>query len=252
MINFTRIKFAYQDLDAMIRCKSDTLKIVLIKTITICQGMVTSQFIKNITNTITHLHDIQRSQGNKGLVLYLKTCTVALQQAASGYILSDIGTVSKVRISRNGSGLPRIIPSNHRRIILSNQVYKYPLIKFYLTLFYLYRLITFEGKGDISSIIKGNIKGYMGKLDWDYFAKLFQSHLPHKFLVSPLSVLKKRQKDTFSIYTASPNRLSGDDGNDNYSLHATHPASISNSLLGICREPTVKKALIGINTLMDR
>lgn len=80
-------------------------------------GKPSLDFIRTSKVLATRLRDIQKSQGIKGLVLYLKVNSVLLQQAISGHVLVDVTPLGP-RVSRTkGGGLPRIIPSHHRLII---------------------------------------------------------------------------------------------------------------------------------------
>jgi len=254
MIQFTRIKFKYQDLGVMIRSNSDALINVIINFITICHCMVTSSFIKNIRTTMLKLQHIQKTQGNRGLVTYLKTATVALQQATSGYILDDIASISKVRIARKkSSGIPKLIPANHRRIIDSNSVYKYPLIKFWLSIFYMYRIIYHSGEGSLKSIEAPNNKGYMDQLPWRHYLGIFLSNLPNKVYLKGIDWLKTFNKPVRSIFAASPNRARGDSyQNEDYALHSTHPSSIVNSRLALNRNPSTLTKLQKVCVMLDR
>jgi hypothetical protein len=54
--------------------------------------------------------------GAKGACLILKVYAVTLQQSCGGHIVKDL-TELKFRISRTNSGLPRVIPVQHRQLI---------------------------------------------------------------------------------------------------------------------------------------
>lgn len=100
---------------------------------------------------------IFKNSGPKGLVLYLKTCGVLLQQALGNHKLVDAGYISKVRPSRNNRGIPRIIPAVFRRAIRNDE---FKLIKLILTFINLYREIDFEGAPKLATITDSN-KGDM-------------------------------------------------------------------------------------------
>jgi hypothetical protein len=86
----------------------------------------------------------------KQLVLYLKAATIILQKFIAKERLSDLGPF-KVRVSRTHSGLPRIIPALHRdRIRRGDKL----IIRLWLTLFALLRVLVFNGKLDLTSIVK--------------------------------------------------------------------------------------------------
>jgi hypothetical protein len=69
-------------------------------------------------------------------------------QALSGYKIKDTMTL-KARVSRTGSGIPRIIPRDHRRLIRSGDL---DLVKFYLSLWSVFREMRFDGDLSINSI----------------------------------------------------------------------------------------------------
>lgn len=87
-------------------------------------------------------------QGSKGLVLFLKSCYVATQQAAGGYRIPNVQLVG-ARIARTSGGLPRIIMKDHRSLIRSGAPW---VVAMYLTLFGLYRVIEYPGKVKIRTI----------------------------------------------------------------------------------------------------
>jgi hypothetical protein len=84
----------------------------------------------------------------KGLVLALKAMHVLLQQALGDFKLYDI-TDLKWRVGRTRSGLPKWILAQDRAKIRARD---YKVIRFYLTLFSLYRVLEFPGKIKISTI----------------------------------------------------------------------------------------------------
>nr|UIW13814.1 MAG: RNA-dependent RNA polymerase [Rhizoctonia solani mitovirus 42] len=91
---------------------------------------------------------IGKTQGIKGLVIHLKACHVCLTQACAGHMIKDVGALN-CRISRNNRGLPRLILAIDRNRIRRDD---FAIIKFYQTLFGMYRILSFEGKLKINSI----------------------------------------------------------------------------------------------------
>jgi len=97
-------------------------------------------------------------QGAAGVVKYLKAASVILQQVCAGHKLPDMNGLG-VRISRSKSGLPRIIPAHHRKMIMQGDS---RVIKWYLTFFSLYRDIFFVGNLKLSTITNpSNASGVM-------------------------------------------------------------------------------------------
>lgn len=109
---------------------------------------VNRSWVKVIITFLSNCNKIREHGGNKFLVIYLKACFVTTQQAAGGQRLSDMSPLG-VRFSRTGKGLPTLIPALHRIKIREGQtVY----IRFWLTLFSIYRIIEVEPKLNLSSI----------------------------------------------------------------------------------------------------
>jgi len=97
---------------------------------------------------IQRCKDIHKAQGMPGLVKYLKSAGVLLQQALAGQVLKDAGTLGP-RVSRNASGLPRFIPRLHRARIHNGDL---RLAQFWLTLINLFRVLEFTGKVNLRTI----------------------------------------------------------------------------------------------------
>lgn len=91
---------------------------------------------------------IGKSQGIKGLVIYLKACHVCLTQALAGHMIKDTGALN-CRVSRTNTGIPRIILATDRALMRSDH---FGIIRFYQTVFGLYRILSFEGKLKLGSI----------------------------------------------------------------------------------------------------
>lgn len=89
-----------------------------------------------------------KASGLPGLIIYLKACTVILQQASGGHRLYDMSPL-KVRFSRNKCGLPKVIPQLHRTRIRQGDVI---LLKLWMTLFSIYRVLEMPYKLDLKTI----------------------------------------------------------------------------------------------------
>lgn len=110
---------------------------------------LTSARFRALVVLMRRISVIRRSQGVKGLCIWLKANAVVLQQSLGGYRIKDT-TPLGVRVSRTKQGLPRCIPRIHRWELLSNPV----LIRFYLTVFNLYRNLEFKGKMTLNALAK--------------------------------------------------------------------------------------------------
>jgi len=108
-----------------------------------------------IVKLVYKFSSLYKNQGMKGLVIYLKSVTVVLQQSLAEFHLRDM-TGLNARVARTGRGLPRIIPSQDRALIRKGDT---NLMRFYLTIFNLYRILSFPGTLKLKSItdpFKGN------------------------------------------------------------------------------------------------
>jgi hypothetical protein len=113
---------------------------------------ITVARVRTILAFIARCKGIYRRQGMKGLVLWLKSNTVVLQQILGGFRLKDL-TPLKARVSRTRSGIPRAILSQDRARIRAGD---WRLVRFYLTLFNLYRVLEFPGQLKLSTITDGS------------------------------------------------------------------------------------------------
>lgn len=105
--------------------------------------------VKVLITYLAHLWRLQRDGGFKFLVIYLKSCHVLMQQAIGGQRLKDTGPLGS-RVSRTRSGgLPRVIPVLHRKRIRSGET---AIIKLWLSLFSVYRVVDIPGKMKLASI----------------------------------------------------------------------------------------------------
>lgn len=98
---------------------------------------------------------LYRRNGMKFLVLTLKTQHVQLMQAMAGNPVLDSALIAKVRVSKSGSGYPRVIPRIHRKMIKAGNV---NLAKIYLSLFSLYRVLSFDSVTSLKTIIEPGIE----------------------------------------------------------------------------------------------
>jgi hypothetical protein len=129
---------------------------------------------RNLSMILLSIYNIRTHQGIKGTVLYLKTCSVVLQQHLGDHHETDL-TVFGPRISRNRGQLPRILPPVWRNYIRDgNKFY----IRFALSIFALYRVLEFPGKLKISTIT-APFKGDKNMIDMivnhiPYFCNIFK------------------------------------------------------------------------------
>lgn len=98
---------------------------------------------------ICYVYKLYKSQGRKGAVLHLKALHIGLMQVLGGYVPKK--SASPIRYSRTGSGLPRVIPIDHRKRIRANDG---TIIRLWLSLFSLFRVLDFEGLYKFETIYK--------------------------------------------------------------------------------------------------
>jgi hypothetical protein len=110
----------------------------------------TSAKVRSIVLFFRKLSHYYIHNGRKGACLILKVYAVILQQSIGGHIVEDL-TLLKFRVRRTRKGLPRIIPAVHRDMIRQGDT---KIIRFWLTLFNLYRVISFKGDYRVASITK--------------------------------------------------------------------------------------------------
>jgi len=210
---------------------------ILAKIKLITGGRVSKSFFSILIDIHKRLQAVQKSQGDKGLIFYLKAAQVALQQAASGYKVKDMRPLG-ARISRTkGSLLPRIINASHRSIILNNKPGKYILLKFYLTLFYSYRVIVVpQYKVNLDTILKEGVENPLQFIPSRFYDMFLKCFIGRKWTMyyNPLTFLKSYQR-LFTILKSSPNNISDSDGN----LWSTHPLVMVRSLSALVKSDFV-------------
>jgi len=136
------------------------LSALLLRVMHLTVGHISSMWVTTLYHVVRDLVRLANRQGAKGLVKYLKVLYIITQQVAGGYKVNDLGTLG-CRVSRTRRGLPRIINKAHRReIMLGNHM----VLRTYLTIFGLYRVIPFKG------VVKlGTITGLSSYKQSDYF-----------------------------------------------------------------------------------
>jgi hypothetical protein len=114
-------------------------------------GRITKDRIVSIVPFCKQVARLAKHRGIKGVVLYLKVCNVLLMQALPGSKMKPGSReIGKVAIAVTHSGLPRIIPKQHRRLICNGDILT---TRLWLTIFGLYRVLAYKGKLDLSTII---------------------------------------------------------------------------------------------------
>lgn len=225
-------RFNYTQISDIICVKAGAAFILLLLRIKmIAGGKVSKRFIKSIRKLTYQLQVIQRSQGDYGLILFLKASQVALQQASSGYKVQDMRPLG-ARVSRTkGSMLPRVISVEHRKVINNNLPGKYYLIKFYLSLFYVYRCIDVAQYSLKLQTIIDPPKAFNREelFSDDIIYDFLETFIKHKgLLLDPTGYFRKYAK-MFTILKSSPSNMR--EGAN--SLWSTHPIVMWKSMAAL-------------------
>lgn len=100
-----------------------------------------------------YLFSMYRKHGDTYTVKYLKACSLAISKSIGKEKLESLRVLEPdLALPRlTSSGLPKFIPSRDRRLIIGGSV---PVIRFYMTLFSVYRVISIPGKLKLETIIQ--------------------------------------------------------------------------------------------------
>jgi len=120
----------------------------LIKSSRLLLGKMSRSWVLAILSFSRDCIRLRRLSGSKGLALYLKTCSVLLMKYCARQELKDLSPL-KSRVSRTKSGIPRIVVPYHRECIRKNDR---TVIRLWMTLFGLYRVIEFKGVFSVKTI----------------------------------------------------------------------------------------------------
>lgn len=112
-------------------------------------GASLKSWVKIIYAFAWHCAWIMKTQGVPGLAGRLKAYSVILMQVTAGKKHKDLTQLGPV-FARTKSGLPRIIPVEHRRRIISGDRL---VVRAWLSLFGLYRVLDWKGVFSVDTII---------------------------------------------------------------------------------------------------
>jgi hypothetical protein len=146
---------------------------------------------------------LRRKHGSVYVVKYLKTSQLAIQKCIAGEKISSLreleSSYSFPRVSN--SGLPLIIPLSDRRAIKNKST---TIIRFWLTLFSLYRIVNIPGDtklgtitepytGSVSSLgrVSESLEALATKLSYRFPKKLARKDMGLSFIEtsSPSSII---------------------------------------------------------------
>lgn len=191
----------------------------LLRLVPLLGGTISPNWARICRAFLQQINLLHKHQGAPGVVKFLKVASVCTQQVVAGYIIPDL-TPLGMRISRSKSGLPRIIPSLHRKKIMDGDKM---VLRFWLTVFSLYRDLHFIGALKLKTITAPSTASP-------------HSHEVGSLINSFVYLLFKESDRTFktggSIFqmlTSGPQASRGDDEFN------THPLSVFRSLINFLK-----------------
>lgn len=191
---YTRLLQSAASLSAMLKVKLGRPAVNhILGCVALLGRRVNLSVVKMVITTVATYHRLYKHGGIRFLVIYLKACSSLLQQAIGGQRLHDL-TPFGARVGRTHGGLPSIIPALSRARIRSGSIWE---IRFWATLFGLYRVLEFPGKVKLGSITDGS------RMD---------PSLPYEFSQFVLTHLVKVLKQKFSTKGTVVAALWSDEG----------------------------------------
>jgi hypothetical protein len=175
---------------------------ILLKYMKGVRPRTTKSVVSQVASFTFFVADRVKYSGMRGAVLYLKACQVLLQQSVGGYRVLDISELN-VRPKRTNSGLPRIIPSHVRKLILVDR--HIPSIKLWMTLFGLFRILEFPGKLKLSTITQSGVNLERFSPKWIYFLSNFFK----PWLFAKVKIPKIGKPILFPILKSGPTSIEG-------------------------------------------
>nr|QDH88455.1 MAG: RNA-dependent RNA polymerase [Mitovirus sp.] len=154
---------------------------------------------------------MRKFQGDRGLAIYLKTCNVTLLR----YLGEEKRTEPRLvgaAVAQTRTGLPRVIPGNHRTRIRQGDR---GAIRLWLGFFTLYRVLNFKGKMTFSTITAPGVVISDSFLKaWDRHVMWFQAELakmggPALKTIFVPSVSARRPDDIRSFSQVRNNEVEG-------------------------------------------
>jgi hypothetical protein len=141
-----------------------------------------------------------KTNGSEQVVKFLKASQLGVQKALARDKINSLRSIDKslVRSKLTASGLPTIIPSRDRKLIMGGSA---PVIRFWLTLFSVYRVIDIFGELKIQTIVSPSTAKpeLFSSVVQEYSALLRRSSLVSMFDISLLF----RKADILLLETAS-------------------------------------------------
>jgi len=220
LFRFSRSLFDANNMNGMLsRNRGRPIVPWVLKAFRTVGGNLNQSWVVKVYITIGRLNLIYKRQGAAGTVKFLKAAAVLLQQVIGAHKLDDMSGLG-IRISRTKSGLPRIICSDHRRLIRQQHILT---VRLYLTIFNLYRNIIFPGTIKLATIVEASSVSFTV---YDLFERYLSNFLRLFVGRRGFSLGTYRPVEAFTISKSSPNRVSGDSSDE----VSTSPEAIYRSL----------------------
>jgi len=144
---------------------------LLLRVVPLVFGQLSASLVKVVWGFAKNVRRVLRGSGSRGLAIYLKACYLVTQQVAGGQVVNSPWALGG-NVARTRKGLPRIINPQHRTLILKGDV---SIIRLWLTLFGLYRVVEFKGALKLKTITNPGVdlSGFMGR--WEAWVPIFYS-----------------------------------------------------------------------------
>jgi len=142
---------------------------LLLRLVPLVFGHLTLSHVKVVWGYAKEVAKLYRAMGSKGTAIYLKTCYLVTQHRAGGMKDQspwDLGA----NIARTRLGVPRILNRRHRQLLLKGDV---GVIRLWLSLFSLYRVLEFKGSLKLKTITEPgkDISRFMPR--WEFWVPIF-------------------------------------------------------------------------------
>nr|UIW13869.1 MAG: RNA-dependent RNA polymerase [Rhizoctonia solani mitovirus 87] len=206
----------------------------------VCRVRVSKSKFLSLTLLVNRLAYLRRTLGPKGLCLYLKGAFVLYQQSLGGHYLPDPRSVSSgLNISRNNSGLPKIIPRVLREEIRKGNTHTMKLVSSILNV---YRDIDFVGAPKLETIVAP----YKGHSDAVENLSLYISDFLNLFYPSsiPFTEIVQGKVRLFHIWKAAPGMLK--DAVFGLANYSSHPYNVLKAYMALLSRTEIWDAFMTI------
>jgi len=241
-----RLRFSLKEIQELFTVKGGRPLVNIFKGICLLAGTsLTSGSIRYICHFIVTCRGIIRSQGIRGLTIYLKACGTSLQQSLGGHRVYNSTAIAGCRFSRTRTGIPRWIPFHIRNRIRHGDP---TAIRVTLTLINVYRIFEFPGKLKLQTITKGfagtdSLNSYLISVIPRFMALFVWSRFSPSFIKSNL--IKWAKDAVFPIFKGGPG-VKGIFGEWN-----SRPDITMRALVSLMRNPVLWESFTALTGLLE-